>query len=268
MLNAENTPLRSIAVLDFETTDLTPQAGAVIEGAVVRVEILPDGRLGEKLEEYASFNDPGIAIPEEITQITGITDEMARGHKLDWERFNSILARADLLVSHNASFDRAWLEHHGKFKGPRWACSLKMIDWSQAHRMPCRTLKHLAWEHDLFPNAHRALDDVNTLVFLLGQACKSNPSRTYVQEMIENSAIKRMVVFATASPFESKDVLKENQFRWSPEKRVWWKIVPESEIPALARFMEEKVYKGTPRHTVSQPIDPLDPDFRARMGVG
>lgn len=261
------------AVLDFETTGMDPAAGRIIEGAVALVELRPDRTLGETVETYSSFNDPGFPIPPEIVKLTGITDEMIKGHSLDWSRFNSLLERAVVLVSHNVAFDRPWLERYGEFLtrnsggARRWACSLKMIDWNAAHGLPCRTLKHLAWEHDHFPNAHRAIDDVDTLVHLLRLPTKGDPGRTYMQELLGNAALSRRIVFATGAPFESKDLLKERGFRWSPERRVWWKIATDEDLSTLEKFLEENVYGGRPRHTVSDPVDTLDPAAMAQHGL-
>lgn len=255
------------AVLDFETTGLDASSGQVIEGAVALVELDADGRFGRTLDSYSSFNDPLAPIPPEIVKLTGITQEMVTGQKLDWSRFNAVLARARILISHNAPFDRAWLEQHGGYRGPLWGCSIRHIDWSETHGMPCRTLKHLAWEHDHFPNAHRAIDDVNTLVFLLRQTSKADATRTYGQELLERAAVKRHLVLANFSPFETKDLLKERGFRWAPEKKVWWKLVAESELAEMDRFMTEAIYKGKPRHFVSEPVDALDPGFKGKFGL-
>lgn len=259
--------MKYAAVLDFETTSVDPNQGKVIEGAISLVELLDDRRLGNIVESYASFNDPGTSIPAEIVKLTGITDEMVKGHQLDWAKFNALCAKASVLISHNVQFDRGWLEKHGSYKTPWWACSLRMIDWSTVHGMPCRTLKHLAWEHDHFPNAHRAIDDVATLLQLLKTPCKSDSSRTYAQEMLSNAAIRKRIVFATGAPFETKDFLKEQAFRWAGEKRVWWKLVNEPELDSLLQLLSEKVYAGNPRYTVSDPVDSLDPEFKAKYGL-
>lgn len=253
--------MKLAAVLDFETTDIDPKKGKVIEGAVSLVEINEDRRFGEIVDSYSSFNDPGYPIPAEITALTGIDDAMVAGHQLDWEKFLALLKRSQVLISHNAIFDRGWLEVHGEYKTSWWACSLKMIDWSAAHRMPCRTLKHLAWEHDFFPNAHRAIDDVHTLVRLLKTPAKRDPSSTYGQELLNNAAIRRRIVLAAGAPFETKEWLKSAGFRWSGQRKVWWKVVGEPEMEKLLSSMTECVYSKRPGYIVSEPVDSLAPDF-------
>lgn len=264
--------MKFAAVLDFETTGFDPEQGQIIEGAVALVEIAEDRRFGATVDRYASFNDPGIAIPAEITRLTGITDDDVRGQRLDWERFNGLLSRAAVLISHNVPFDRPWLERHGGYRVPHWACSIRNIRWNELHGMPCRSLKHLAWEHNLFPNSHRAMDDVDSVLHLLRQPSRGLPARTYGQELLESSDVRMHLVFATGAPFESKDLLKAQQFRWSPEKRVWWKVVAEDALPDLQKFLDESVYPGfapgRPRYSVSDPVDPLETGFKTRHGLG
>jgi DNA polymerase-3 subunit epsilon len=259
-------PIRHLAVIDFETTSLLPEEGRIIEGAVALVEVHSDGSIGNTVETYWSFNDPGFPIPEHIIKLTSITDEQVRGQVLDWNRFNGLLQKAELLVSHNALFDRVWLEKWGNYKTSRWGCSLQMINWNQ-HGMPCRTLKHLAWEHRHFPNAHRAIDDVETLLFLLRSPCLDAPKQTYGQELLAVAAMNRHLVFAQQAPFETKDLLKGKGFRWSAEKRVWWKLVTETELEPLLEFMKEQIYSGPPRYVVTEPIDSLDPQLKSQYGL-
>ena len=50
-------------------------------------------------------------------------------------------------------------------------------------------------------------------------------------------------------PFETKDLLKSQSFRWSPEKKVWWKLIPATELAEMRVFMEQQIYKGSAKHT-------------------
>ena len=60
-------------VLDFETTGLSPTLGArVIE---VSAREIIDGRAGQ---EFSTLVDPGVRVPREVTQITGIDGDAER----------------------------------------------------------------------------------------------------------------------------------------------------------------------------------------------
>ena len=49
-------------------------------------------------------------IPPKITKITGITDAMVAGHRIDDRAVNDLLGRVVLVIAHNADFDRRFLE--------------------------------------------------------------------------------------------------------------------------------------------------------------
>ncbi len=88
-------------VFDIETTGFGPVKDKIIEiGAVKLVG-------GEITEIFSTFINPEIPIPEEITKLTSITNEMVR----DAERIEEVLPKFlkfcenCILVAHNASFD-------------------------------------------------------------------------------------------------------------------------------------------------------------------
>ncbi len=54
--------------------------------------------------------EPQIPLPAAITAITGITEDMLRGQTIDPVAVMEIAATADLVVAHNATFDRPFLE--------------------------------------------------------------------------------------------------------------------------------------------------------------
>ena len=106
VLDADGRPLLSSAyvVLDVETTGLNTARDEIIEIGAVRFEN------GEEVAEFSELIDPGIPIPEKITEITGISTSMVAGKpKLQdvigrfWE-----FAKDAVVVAHNAAFDTAF----------------------------------------------------------------------------------------------------------------------------------------------------------------
>ena len=67
-------------VIDLETTGLLKRTDRIIEIGALRL------RCGEVTRTYSRLIDPGFFLPSEITQITGITDEMLSGK----EKFSQI----------------------------------------------------------------------------------------------------------------------------------------------------------------------------------
>src|SRR5690554_750232 len=69
--------------IDLETTGLRVDADRIIALGLVPFEFSSDGRLFRVLEDYDELEDPGRPIPAEVVDLTGITDEMVRGHAID-----------------------------------------------------------------------------------------------------------------------------------------------------------------------------------------
>jgi len=90
-----------VIVFDIETTGLSAQTCQITEIGAVRTQA------GKVLETYNSLVNPGVPIPEEITKLTGITDEMVADARPISEVLPEFLAFIGdrMLIAHNASFD-------------------------------------------------------------------------------------------------------------------------------------------------------------------
>lgn len=106
-------------VFDIETTGLSPQSCHITEiGAVIL-------KNNEIIERFNTFSNPGEHIPENITELTGITDEMVADAPDNCTAVKEFLKFADgrILVAHNASFDTSFirkvaLDNHLEFPNP------------------------------------------------------------------------------------------------------------------------------------------------------
>ena len=136
--------------LDTETTGMDAGSDKIIELAMVPFEFHSSGRIYRVLPAYNSFQDPGIPIPDEITTITGITDEMVAGQSIDLEQITSMLSKAVIVIAHNAKFDRPFIERlHEGFKDISWGCSMSDIDW-RAEGIESAKLEYLAYKYGFF----------------------------------------------------------------------------------------------------------------------
>ena len=100
-----------VAVLDTETTGLDQTKDQIIELAIVLVDVdnatgLPVGAV----QVYDGLEDPGRPIPKEVVAITGITDADVQGQRLDEARVAELMRGVDLVIAHNAGFDRPFVE--------------------------------------------------------------------------------------------------------------------------------------------------------------
>ena len=97
----------TICFLDLETTGTYKLEDKIIEVAMRKVVINKEtGKLLSVVGEYESLQDPGIPISKEATLINGITNEMVVGQEIDWQKVEAMVKTSDLIVAHNARFDR------------------------------------------------------------------------------------------------------------------------------------------------------------------
>lgn len=161
-----------VIVFDIETTGLDVRACAITEIGAVRV------RGGEVIEEFDTFVDPECHIPEEITRLTSITDEMVKGAPKLKEALTLFFAFAGdaMLVAHNANFDCGFIRAGAEKTGLRFENSY-LDTVALSHFVNPELKKHkldnLAEHYGLGDfHHHRAADDARmlALIFLKMQA--------------------------------------------------------------------------------------------------
>ncbi len=160
-----------IAVIDFETTGLSPSYGdRATEVAIVLVE------RGRVVDRFQSLMNAGVRIPAFITQLTGISNAMvaaapdAARVMRDASRF---VGNAPM-VAHNASFDRKfWAGELARLGLPApqpFACTMLV-----SRRLYPQALNHKLGslvDYHRLPRAgaaHRALADAEMAAELLGR---------------------------------------------------------------------------------------------------
>ena len=161
--------METVAVIDFETTGLSPDHGdRATEIAAVLVQ---DGKV---VDRYQSLMNAGMRIPQFIAELTGISDAMVRKAPPAAEVMREV---ADFvgdypLVAHNASFDRKfWDAELGRIRRNRrseFACSM-LVSRRVFPQAPSHKLGVLV-EFAKLPVAgryHRALADAEMAASLL-----------------------------------------------------------------------------------------------------
>jgi DNA polymerase III subunit epsilon len=159
-----STPLFDVTfcVLDLETTGGSPADSEVTEIAAVKV------RGGEKVGEFQTLVDPGLAIPPFITVLTGITNAMVTGAP----RIDAVLpaflefSADSVLVGHNVRFDLSFINaaierlEYPPLRNPRLD-TLALARRLVRDEVRSLNLSTLA-KHFRSPVAptHRAMDDV------------------------------------------------------------------------------------------------------------
>ena len=248
--------IQRLLVLDTETTGLEHSRDKIIELALLRVDIdtstgLPCGRV----QLYDGLEDPGQPIPDIIRKITGIDDSMVAGQKLDEARIAELLDGVDLVVAHNAGFDRPFVEARlPAFAAKAWACSFADIDWKQEGRDSAK-LTALALDLGLFYDAHRAEMDCHALLAVL-QADLPVAGHTGLAHLLGAAEGTRYRLQATGAPFDAKDVLKERGYRWDAANKVWHtRLNDEATLQLECDWLAVSVYSGRAARVQVEALD-------------
>ncbi len=154
-------------VFDIETTGLSPSYCNITEiGAVIL-------KGNEIIDTFNTFSNPGEHIPSNITELTGITDEMVADAPDNKTAVEEFLKFADgrILVAHNASFDISFIrkvanEHRIEFANP-YLDTVAMSRYVNPE-LSKHKLDVLAKYFELGEfNHHRACDDADILARIL-----------------------------------------------------------------------------------------------------
>ncbi|PWI58215.1 PolC-type DNA polymerase III [Sulfoacidibacillus thermotolerans] len=159
----QDTPLSEdtiYVVFDTETTGLSAAEHELIEIAGVKM------RRGEVIDTFAELIAPANPIPEKITEITNITNEMVAGKPtvdIVLPKFQAFCEGA-ILVAHNAEFDLSFLSVQAAKLGlppfsqstiDTLALARTLLPTDRNHRLKTLTQKY----HVTLTQHHRALAD-------------------------------------------------------------------------------------------------------------
>ncbi|MGO7208065.1 3'-5' exonuclease, partial [Rhizobium ruizarguesonis] len=109
-------------ILDTETTSLNHRSDEIIEIGAVAFTFNDDGAIGDIVGIYGGLQQPSRPIPPEISRLTGINDAMVEGQLIDIQSLRTLIEPADMIIAHNAGFDRPFCEAFSKiFTGKAWA---------------------------------------------------------------------------------------------------------------------------------------------------
>jgi DNA polymerase-3 subunit epsilon len=232
-------------LLDVETTGLDQAKDEVVELGMVKFDYLPGGRIVGIKSVFSSFNEPSEPIPPEVTALTGITNEMVAGQRIDEAAVSSFVDDSVIVIAHNASFDRKFAERYWPiFRRKAWGCSATEVEWRK-HGFEGSRLGYLLNGAGFFHQAHRAVDDCRALLEILAFELPTTGTPA-LAVLLEQARKKTMRVWAEQSPFDLKDLLRRRGYRWSDgsdgRPRSWYVDVDESKLDDEIAFLKSEIY--------------------------
>jgi DNA polymerase III subunit epsilon len=232
-------------LLDVETTGLDQRKDEVVELGMVKFDYLPDGRIAGIKDVFSSFNEPSEPIPLEVTALTGITNEMVAGQRIDEAAVSSFVDDSVIVIAHNASFDRKFAERYWPiFQRKAWGCSATEVEWRK-HGFEGSRLGYLLNGAGFFHQAHRAVDDCHALLEILAFELPATGTPA-LAVLLEQARKKTVRVWAEQSPFDLKDSLRRRGYRWSDgsdgRPRSWYVDVDESKLDDEIAFLRTEIY--------------------------
>lgn len=157
---------------DIETTGLSATRDKITEIGAVKVEN------GIITDTFSTFANPEMPIPQKITQLTGITDDMVKDAPSQSEAVGAFLEFAgdNVLVAHNAPFDTSFIAKACEDMGREY--NYTSIDTVAISRAILKDIKNCKLDTvakflrlgDF--NHHRATDDAEMLARIFINLCQ------------------------------------------------------------------------------------------------
>ncbi|WP_424945396.1 3'-5' exonuclease [Brucella anthropi] len=232
--------------VDVETTGLDPSKDEIIELAMVPFRYSIEGIIVDVGEPFDRLREPSTPIPSTITTLTGITDTMVAGQRIDPEEVTQFALSAAVVIAHNAAFDRKFLERFcPSFSFKPWACSMSEVDWT-AEGFEGTKLAYLAVGCGFFYDRHRAANDCLAAVEVLSRPLPKSGVNA-LGHLLARARLPTWRIWAEGSPFEFKDKLKSRGYRWNGEEngrpRAWHIDVTDEQRDAELAFLKREIYQ-------------------------
>jgi DNA polymerase-3 subunit epsilon len=215
-----------LLILDTETTGLDPQRDRCIELGAVLFDVPRRSVLSQVSFLLPCEQNPAQAVNGIDPVLTQQPQPWQQG--LQW--FEALLAAADVVVAHNAAFDRQWF---GMAPLPAidkpWLCSMDDIRWPAERQLRSNpSVRDLALAYSVpVWAAHRALTDCIYLAQVF-ERCSD------LEQLLQQGLEPRRLYRARLS-YEERHKAREAGFRWNePVSGAWSRRLSDREAALLA----------------------------------
>ena len=215
-----------LLIVDTETTGLDVQTDQCLEVGAVLFSVSSRQVLAQ-----VSFLLPVDSNPAEaINRIPAPVTRMPQPWQQGLAYFQELMSSADVLVAHNASFDRQWFGRGVLPSASRpWLCTLEDVRWPAERQLRARpSVIDLALAYGVpVWAAHRALTDCLYLAEVF-RRCDD------LELLIARGLEPRCLMRAQVS-YDDRHLAREAGFRWNdPVKGAWVRRLSQREAEALA----------------------------------
>ena len=218
--------------LDLETTGLNPKYDKIIEVGAVKV------RNGKIIDRFQQLVRPGIALPEKITGLTGITQEElleAKDSEMVIPQLLEFL-EDDVILGHSVMFDYSFLKkaavNQNLWKPEQFHLGLDTLRLSRIYlpELPSRKLTDLCLHYGIEHRAHRALGDAESTSRLYS---------IFVKELGKNQTLEEREKTFAPFPLIYK-IKRESPIRPQQKQKLYsllgqHKIIPDYDVEKLTR---------------------------------
>ena len=214
-----------LLILDTETTGLDPEHHHCIEVGAVLFDV----------PHRAVLSQVSFLLPcerndaEAINGIAAAVSRLPQPWNAGLACFAALLESADVVLAHNAAFDRQWFGH-GPLPGidKPWLCSMEDLRWPAERQLrPNPSVRDLALAYGVpVWAAHRALTDCIYLAQVFERCAE-------LEQLLAEGLEPRRLYRARVS-YEERHRAREAGFRWNdPVSGAWTRRLSEREVERL-----------------------------------
>jgi DNA polymerase-3 subunit epsilon len=208
-------------IVDTETTGLSPAKGRCIEVGAVLFHVPSRAVLSQLSFLLPCNSNPAERVNGIAAAVTRL--EQPRGQFLTC--LEAMAAAADVLVAHNAAFDRQWFgrEELPPLQRP-WLCSMEDIRWpAERHLRATPSVRDLALAYGVpVWAAHRALTDCIYIAQVFER-------EEHLETLLQQALLPRKLYRARLA-YDQRHLAKEAGFRWNEGVQgAWSKRLTEAE---------------------------------------
>jgi DNA polymerase-3 subunit epsilon len=214
-----------LAILDTETTGLSPADGVCLEVAVVRYSL----RCRAVLDAQSwILHGPEVNPAESINHIPAALMGYGTAPADVWDDVDFMLMGCDAALAHNADFDRQWIPE-GTGADVPWIDTCHGVDWPRQSK-PGSSLISLALEHGLgVIDPHRALSDCLLLARLLTRCAELGAD----VEALLARGLRPVAVFQALVSYDDREAAKAAGFHWEAGEKRWLRKMAIEDAAAL-----------------------------------